>query len=232
MCKTAISEWSYTKGPLGPEHWGELCASFTEAASFQWQSPIALTSATKETTRDTLTFDYHSQEFDEIILNKTIHFVPKVFENILTYQGEHYRLTDIHFHVPAEHLIDGKQEDMEFHLVHHNERGEGLVVGILYNIRTSDLGEEELVDIWNQQKQTYRFDPTIWLPEVHSFYHYTGSLTTPPTLGPIKWFVLDHKKTIPATFFLPFTGRYENPSNRPLQPLKERTVFYYEGDEK
>ena len=41
-----------------------------------------------------------------------------MFENVA------YHLTDIHFHMPSEHLLSGKQYPLEFHLVHMNDAGE------------------------------------------------------------------------------------------------------------
>ena len=52
--------------------------------------------------------------------------------------------------MPSEHIIDDEQQELEFHLVHMNEQGENLVVGILFRLT------DKLNWICNQQ------DDSIW----------------------------------------------------------------------
>lgn len=44
--------------------------------------------------------------------------------------GEAYELLQFHFHSPSEHTVNGKFYDMELHLVHKNDRGELVGIGV------------------------------------------------------------------------------------------------------
>ncbi|WP_170965639.1 carbonic anhydrase family protein, partial [Enterococcus faecalis] len=126
-------EWSYT-GNDGPEHWHMLCDWFAEGAKFAYQSPIALEKESAETINSQITFHYKKEEFTEKEFKNTFHFVPPNTESYVMFENVAYHLTDIHFHMPSEHLLSGNQYPLEFHLVHMNDAGENLVVGCLFNI--------------------------------------------------------------------------------------------------
>jgi carbonic anhydrase len=83
---------------------------------------------------------------------------------------------------------------------------------------------------WDLDKHEHWTNPMVFLPNEKSHYHYVGSLTTPPTSGPIKWFVMDHIQHLNKDFLIPFKGQYTQPNNRPLQPLKDRNIQYYAED--
>eukprot|EP01083_Nonionella_stella_P104698 300454_1 len=50
----------------------------------------------------------------------------------LNINGETYELKQFHFHTPSEHTVDGKQYEMEMHLVHTNEENEIAVLGFIF----------------------------------------------------------------------------------------------------
>ena len=194
-------EWGYS-GDRGPENWVNLCDWFARGAEFPLQSPIHLTKGEEIKTKgDTLSFHYQKQRFTDKEFKNTIHLVPFDQLSYVEFKKERYYLTDIHFHLPSEHIIDGNQEDIEFHFVHMNNKKENMVVGVMYQ-----LMEQE-----------------GWF-----YNHYVGSLTTPPTSGPIQWFVMDHVGKLNQEFLLPFKGQYAQPNNRPIQPLNGREIYYFE----
>ena len=139
-------------------------------------------------------------------------------------------MTDIHFHLPSEHIINGKQEDIEFHFVHMNSKKENLVVGVMYQLMVQEgwLYNQENGESWNLEKHEHWVNPDVFFPEQKSHFHYIGSLTTPPTSGPIQWFVMDHVGKLNQEFLLPFDGQYARPNNRPIQPLNGREIYYFE----
>ncbi len=53
-------------------------------------------------------------------------------ENSARIRGESYKLEQLHFHTPSEYLVDGKTYPMEVHLVHQNDRGGYIVLGLLF----------------------------------------------------------------------------------------------------
>lgn len=52
--------------------------------------------------------------------------------------GTQYKLKQCHWHSPSEHTIDGKNFDLEAHLVHESSNGMVSVIGILYQIGEPD----------------------------------------------------------------------------------------------
>ncbi len=81
------------------------------------------------------------------------------------------------------------------------------------------LYNQENGESWNLEKHEHWVNPDVFFPEQKSHFHYIGSLTTPPTSGPIQWFVMDHVGKLNQEFLLPFDGQYARPNNRPIQPL-------------
>lgn len=225
-------EWGYT-GERGPEHWAELCDWFAKGAAFELQSPIPLTTCEPAKDQsDTIAFHYQKQRFTDKEFKNTIHLVPYDQLSCVEFKGQKYYLTDIHFHMPSEHLINGNQEDIEFHFVHMNAKKENLVVGVMFQLTTDEgwLYDRGNGDSWDVEKHEHWTNPLVLFPEQKSHYHYVGSLTTPPTSGPIQWFVMDQVQKLNKDFLIPFKGQYAQPNNRPLQPLKNRPISYFVRD--
>ncbi|MTD38978.1 carbonic anhydrase family protein [Erwinia sp. CPCC 100877] len=224
-------EWGYT-GERGPEHWHTLCDWFSLGAKFPYQSPVNLSkglihSISKE--RE-ITFCYKREEFTEKEFKNTFHFVPPNTESYIIYEEENYYLTDIHFHTPSEHTIDDTHLPVEFHLVHMNNSGDNLVVGCLFELSTekNQFSKEANTLIWQPETHQQWFDPSIFVPEEKAHFHYLGSLTTPPTKGPVHWFVFETVQKMDQDFFqriyegmLPF-------NNRPVQALNGRKIYFSE----
>ncbi|MEY8444678.1 carbonic anhydrase family protein [Enterococcus ratti] len=229
MKKNMAVEWDYS-GEKGPEHWEELCDWFAQAAKFKWQSPISLPhNESLEKLNQTITFHYQKQRFTDKEFKNTIHLVPYDQLSYVELEGQKYYLTDIHFHVPAEHFINGTQEDIEFHFVHMNMHKENLVVGVMYRLTHHKCWLHDSKNHWNLKKHEHWSNPIFFFPEKKSHYHYIGSLTTPPTSGPIKWFVMDQVHELNKDFLIPFKGHYVKPNNRPLQSSKDRKIYYHTG---
>jgi len=150
--------------------------------------------------------------------------------------GRSYKLRQFHFHDPSEHHIDGKVYPMEMHLVHQDERGHLLVVGVLL-----ELGKENpvfaRVGDWMQKHTGQRLpskgqevttELIVNLMDVlpHETHHfsYHGSLTTPPCSEGVQWLVLKTTieiSQIQADRFITTIG----PNARPLQPLHQRKLL-------
>jgi carbonic anhydrase len=224
-------EWGYT-GERGPEHWHTLCDWFSLGAKYPYQSPINLSKELIQgiSKKREITFCYKREEFTEKEFKNTFHFVPPNTESYVIYDEENYYLTDIHFHTPSEHTIDDTHFPVEFHLVHMNNSGENLVVGCLFELSTekNQFSKEADTLIWQPETHQQWFDPSIFIPEEKGHFHYLGSLTTPPTKGPVHWFVFETVQKMDQAFFqrihegmLPF-------NNRPVQALNGRKVYFSE----
>lgn len=122
----------------------------------------------------------------------------------LNYDGREYDLEQLHFHTPSEHQVDGITYPMEMHIV-HRLRGEAehdqprfLVVAILF--RMSDPSHfigAFLEAVPQKAGQSKHMEPgEVYLDELFPgfemprYYHYRGSLTTPPHTESVHWLVL------------------------------------------
>ena len=174
----------------------------------------------------------------------------------LTVGDRTYRLLQWHIHAPAEHVVNGQRADLEIHLVHADAQGRNAVLAIFADIPTgqrgsgspaathllrtvlraapSRAGEEAELDrtvsaavLLNAGSAHDRTRVTIG-----KYLTYTGSLTTPPCTGGVRWFLIRRIiKIDPATVrslhtliaTLPGYAGYPD-NNRPVQSLDSRTV--------
>lgn len=224
--------WGYT-GDRGPEHWHTLSERFACGLDFEWQSPIGLSREliTQTDKIDKLDFHYQEEVFVEETFNNSFHLIPPEKQSYVVFENEKYHLTDIHFHLPSEHTLEDKQYPIEFHFVHmpENPAGHNLVIGVLFNIESVDklVAEKPVGHFdWNRETREVVFNPFVFMPTSDSFYHYTGSLTTPPTIGPINWFVYDTVKTLSKAFVDIIRKDITPNNNRPLQDIKGRDIWH------
>lgn len=220
-------EWGY-EGKTGPEHWHELCDWYADGAKFPLQSPIALVK--DETVSDPsytpVKFHYQAEDFTEKEFKNTIHFVPFDTVSYVEFEGDKYYLTDIHFHRPSEHFLTGKQFPLECHLVHMNAQHKNLVCGTFMEISETGI-LEPLGKALDYAQHFHHFDPSVFLPQEHTHYHYIGSLTTPPTSGPINWFLYEKPLVMGQSFLERFKEEIAQNNFRPLQERKGRKIDYY-----
>lgn len=182
------------------------CASKTfEPSICQMQSPINIVPSSTVGAPHTIKAHYRTAK--ETIFN-TGHTVKATLEgdNTIMFDGTTYHLDQFHFHTPSEHLINGEPFAAEVHLVHtglNNKAGspEYLVVGILYE----EAGEDSVLNAILSsipKKEHTASEPlqtsvsTLLPPELHHYYHYQGSLTTPPFTESVNWIVLQKTRTL------------------------------------
>lgn len=152
-----------------------------------------------------------------------------------------YDVKQFHFHFPAEHKIDGKLGAGELHIVHQKKGAEGTdglaVIGVVLEESKAASGPElkflsalgfgqELPKDGEKKAVSEAVDLNNFADELGGgFYHYSGSLTTPPCAEKVHWYVA--KKAAPVTkeMIASFRSRFpENGDNRPVQPVNGRTI--------
>jgi carbonic anhydrase len=173
------------------------------------QSPINILSFKKETTDKHEVTVYFQ---DEIKAVKNLgHTVQLDFleGSTITFNGLSYAFKQVHFHTPSEHLIDGMTFPMEMHIVtdisgkDENDLPRYLVVGFLFKMGQANPFIDDFLSLIPDTKHTatplkpgtVRFRDVFPGKEQYNtenFYHYRGSLTTPPYTETVEWFVFKH----------------------------------------
>jgi carbonic anhydrase len=142
--------------------------------------------------------------------------------------GVPYELLQFHFHRPSEEAVNGKRQAMVIHFVHKNSDGELAVLGVLLQMGNDNPGIQTLwthapaEESTEQQPDGVVFNPGQLLPRETEFYHYDGSLTTPPCTEKVKFFILRNMVNISADQVKQFPFKM---NARPLQPLNERVIM-------
>jgi carbonic anhydrase len=80
--------------------------------------------------------------------------------------------------------------------------------------------EKEKIEV----EKDVQIDADGLLPADHSYYTFSGSLTTPPCSEDVTWFVLKHPVSVSAAEIEQFSKLYRNDA-RPTQPVYGRVVL-------
>lgn len=145
----------------------------------------------------------------------------------LTYQGNPWYLHRIHFHAPAEHLVNSdKPNYFEVHLIHYQSdklhaSGPKVVIAGMFEVektksktttprdsfaRLNKIYTESQCAVRNKtkkyqmpdEKPLHRINPNDFLPEcTHHWYHYQGSLTSGTYSEDVAWFILVDRYQVP-----------------------------------
>ncbi len=181
--------WSYV-GRTGPDQWSKLDDAFALCREGVTQSPINLDTKKLADNKDPLIFHYESYK----ITSEDFSIKSVAKSKRLEISGKTYKLAQFHFHAPGEHSIDSKISPVELHFVHQDKDGNLAVVGVMINEGKSNPILKSIIDTANKDSQAkYDIedgDLMKLLPENKEYFHYMGSLTTPPCTEGVHWYVL------------------------------------------
>jgi len=175
------------------------------------QSPINILSDQSERGKHNVTFNFKDQ------INKVQnlgHTVQLDFEagSTVNVDGKIFEFKQIHFHTPAEHLIDGITYPMEMHVVNtlvgqtEEETTEYLVLSFLFKMGKENKFIDEFIRLIPGVKDESEdvSTGTVNLRKLidnnpdynrekvlNSYFSYKGSLTTPPYTESVNWFVMN-----------------------------------------
>lgn len=220
------AHWSY-EGEAGPGKWGDLDAANKVCSIGSQQSPIDI-GATVKTQLPPLKLKW-SKTADTIVNNG--HTIQLNFAegSTLKLGDTTYKLLQVHFHRPSEHLIAGKNFPMEAHFVHRAESGALAVVGVLLAEGKPNATFGKIVATMPARegpvgKADAAINPNALLPAKLSYYRYEGSLTTPPCSEVVDWLLLTTPMQVAAGDVAAFAKLY--PMNaRPAQKDNRRFVL-------
>ncbi len=221
------AHWSYG-GAEGPENWGHLSPGYAMCSSGTKQSPIDISSAVSADLGP-IEIDYKNSPL-KVINNGHAIQMNHPAQSLMRTGGKTYKLLQVHFHSPSENTYHGQPFPMEAHFVHKSDDGHLAVIGLFIK-----QGRENRViqTIWdNIPNQTgheatnshIQVNPADLLPSNATYFHFSGSLTTPPCSEGVQWYVL--KTPVEASAaqvnkFVSILGQ----TARPVQPLNGRAVI-------
>ncbi len=243
--------WTYN-GDFGAEHWGQLAKEYSLCGSGQVQSPININNTVSAKSFDlnfsyqgvplqilnnghTIQVNYSTESNDEeshVSINGERHALPSAiqYNSGLSISGEYYKLLHVHFHSPGEHHIGGKPYVMEAHFIHENNQGQRAIVGVMMK---SGKSNKFLSQLWPHMPTSKAGPNTIngvsinaedLLPNSKSYYHYRGSMTTPPCSEGVRWFVMRNSVEVSdaqLNKFLSVVGK----NARPMQAVNQRPLI-------
>ncbi len=218
--------WGYDK-ENGPERWGSLSPDYALCSTGQMQSPIDI--------RQTILADLEPVQFiyqpTPFSITNGENSIEVSLENAggIIIDNQYYRLQQLHFHLPSEEKINGKNFAMSVHLVHRSETGKVTIIALLVT-----AGKEQALirTLWSKlplaekSKITVndlKIDPLELFPDKRAYYTYMGSLTTPPCTEDVQWIVFKTPITLSKEQISAFSSLHAN-NARPVQPVNGRAV--------
>jgi carbonic anhydrase len=222
--------WSYS-GDTGSEYWSALNPSYKACGRGTEQSPINLEDVKANTSSEAdIQINYQPSSFTAKNNGHTVQADANTDENSIVIDGKEYKLVQFHFHVPSEHQMDGKNLDMELHLVHKSEDDQLAVLGVLMK-----AGKENktLAELWSklpkeESEENIQLEEEInlsaLLPQDKTAYHYNGSLTTPPCSEGVKWTVFAEPISVSQEQIDLFASVFPD-NHRPVQPWNDRDAY-------
>ncbi len=212
------AHWDYETH--GPEHWGDFSGTCHTGKS---QSPINII--------PTQSTEFNSQY--EVSFTEDVHTDAKIFDNghsikvipsiggKITIDGKEYKLIQFHFHGRSEHTIDGRRYDMVAHMVHQAADKTLAVVAVMFEIGEKNEFIQKIIDNIGKEVD---IDPQGLLPtDISHYYHYVGSLTTPPCSENVQWYILKDTDSVSNTQLKTFRKFYLD-NERPVQAINSRHI--------
>jgi carbonic anhydrase len=214
--------WAYD-GDISPDKWASLNPDYITCGKGKKQSPINLTwkNPTKKAPR--MDFSYTQAQAQTDISTA----VPKLNfngANQLLLNGKVYNLEHIEFHSPSEHQLSNNPLSMEIQFVHKAINGGGMAVLSVFAIEGRD--NSMLNEAWSQFAAgggTLQLDASKLIPPTKTYYHYSGSLTSPPCTEGVEWIVYNTPMEMSREQIVAFRTQFPA-NNRPVQPLNGRKV--------
>ena len=224
--------WEY-EGKHGPKHWNELSKEFASCGLGKHQSPIDIRKARHQADLPDLDFHYTSVPLKIINNGHTVQ-VDSPQGGTLTVGKHSYNLAQFHVHTPSEERVNGKAYDMVVHMVHKDAAGKLAVVAVLIKRGKENAALKPMFDNMpiaagpQHVVDHVSIDPAALLPAKHGYYHFEGSLTTPPCSEGVAWYVL--KTPVEASRAqINLLHLLYSHNARPVQPLNGRTVVQHGG---
>jgi carbonic anhydrase len=219
---THAAHWDY-EGAMGPENWGK---EFPTCGKGKSQAPLNI-KGPFEKVRFSIAPDYKQGQLKIVNNGHTIQ-VNVANGSKIRIDGKPFDLLQFHFHRPSEEHIDGKPSAMVVHFVHKSPEGELAVLAVMLREGNENPGIKTL---WTYAPKAagpevipdgVMFNPANLLPKEMDFFHYDGSLTTPPCTEKVKFYILKTQVNIAKEQVTDFPFKM---NARPVQPANGRPIY-------
>ncbi len=206
-----------------PVDWNYTEKSDWTCSSHQFQSPINIINNQAKPMREdgTLVLRYRKR-IDSIV--NTGYCVQGYLKGIASINNRIFNFQQFHFHAKGEHTLDGKEFPLELHLVHQAENGKMAVIGVLFEIGQENESIDFILDHINESEFNNHFNLLSLVPKKLDYFHYLGSLTTPPLTENVEWYVLIEPMTLSQKQLNRLTTIH-NHNYREVQDINNRQVL-------
>jgi carbonic anhydrase len=232
--------FTYDDGPLGQKHWCGECND----PDAKTQAPINIIIREAKPNGSLPELNFFGYKPTKLVTVKNEHNLKVSYkdgEGLLKIGGKPFKLDEFHFHRPGEEKVDGHQPAMVIHLVHYSVELPRRAVAIAIMVepgqpeRNTEALVNKLIQYFPPPDGRQGGQPGVdinaadLLPKGsfrsnHSYYRYTGSLTTPGCDGPVTFYVLKTPVIFSSEQIKKFEERYKLPNARDIQPTNGRLV--------
>jgi len=227
------THWSYS-GAEGPSQWGSLSSEYATCKTGMSQSPIDISKTSTADLGD-IEFDYSDTPL-KILNNGHAIQVNYTSDSYIRVNGKVYKLLQFHFHSPSEDTVNGKHYAMQVHFVHKSDDGQLAVVGVLlkkgqHNQLIQSLWDNISPEVGHETVNDHvQVNGAELLPSNGTYYHFSGSLTTPPCSEGVQWYVMKNPIEVSSDQVTKFLSVMGQQTARPVQPLHGRAVIEVSKD--
>jgi carbonic anhydrase len=155
----------------------------------------------------------------------------------IMYNNEVYELDKLSFTIPASHKLDNYAFPLEMHLNHRSpDTGKLLIIAVLFEINDATSKSNLFLDMIGNSLPTNKGiqknvnTPEEWnifnvIPEIKSFYSYTGSLPRSPCVENVQWLIFDNTVNCSLNFYDNLKKIIKG-NVRSIQRLNSRKIYY------
>ncbi|WP_439443593.1 carbonic anhydrase [Listeria aquatica] len=190
------------------------------------QSPINIETAKTEQMKDEgkIELNYSKTVVDEVDNGHSIQ-VDDTGSAVI--DGRKFDLEQFHFHAKSEHTVNNEHYPIEVHFVNQAQDGRLAVIAVFFKEGKDNAAFQTVLDNIKAGEKADVADEvnaTQMIPANKTYYHYIGSLTTPPLSENVEWYVMKNPVEVSKAQIVAFNKYYDS-NNRKIQPLNGRTVL-------
>lgn len=229
-------DYSYdSSSPTGPSSWGSL-ANYQTCGTGTSQSPIDFPTSYELSilARPVLVYTIATMHLHSKTENWALECDPNDDCGEMIYHEKSYKVLNIHFHTPSEHLVDGKQYPLECHIVHQAASGEYAVLATMFEYAAGLVGNSgpnevvtKILDGVCNNETSIEVPLAAILGPVEGILSYTGSLTTPPCSEGVMFFMQEKVQIVSnaqVNNFAHTTGSPTGKNNRQPKDMNNRLI--------